>query len=48
MRSEHQRTSITPSVLDRLLDEKPKEQVEGHNPFYFDLNRLETSSCARP
>lgn len=43
MRPERQRTSITPSVLDRLLDEKPKEQVEGHNPFHFDLSRLKRS-----
>lgn len=40
MRPERQRTPITPSVLDRLLDERPKEQTEGPGQFYFDLSRL--------
>lgn len=40
MRHEYQRTLITPSVLDRLLDDKPKEQVESQSQQIFDLNRL--------
>lgn len=40
MRSERHRINIIPSVLDRLLDDKPKEQVEGQNLLYFDLSRL--------
>lgn len=40
MRTEHQRTLITPSVLDRLLDDKPGEQQESQSQQSFDLNRL--------
>jgi len=40
MRSDFQRVLITPSVLDRLLDDKPKEQVEGAGQRTFDLHRL--------
>ncbi len=40
MRPEYQRILITPSVLDRLLDDKPKEQVESQSQQIFDLNRL--------
>jgi len=40
MRLEHQRILITPSVLDRLLDDWPKEQVEAQGQPHFDLNLL--------
>lgn len=40
MRYERQRLLITPSVLDRLLDDHPREQVESHLHQHFDLNRL--------
>ena len=40
MRPERHRINITPSVLDRLLDDKPKEQAEGQSLLYFDLSRL--------
>lgn len=43
MRSDRHRTVITPSVLDRLLDDHPKEQVEHPGHHYFDLNRLKRS-----
>ena len=40
MRPERQRILIVPSVLDRLLDDSPKEQVENQSLLFFDLNRL--------
>ena len=40
MRPEFQRIQITPSVLDRLLDDAPREQVEGPVHRSFDLQRL--------
>lgn len=43
MRYERQRLLVTPSVLDRLLDDNPKEQVESHLQQHFDLNRLKRS-----
>lgn len=43
MRYERHRVFITPSVLDRLLDDQPREQVEGPLQQSFDLNRLKRS-----
>jgi type VI secretion system protein ImpF len=43
MRYERQRLLVTPSVLDRLLDDHPQEQVESHLQQHFDLNRLKRS-----
>ena len=40
MRPEFQRIQITPSVLDRLLDDTPREHVEGPTQRSFDLHRL--------
>lgn len=40
MRTERQRTQITPSVFDRLLDDNPKIQTESQGPFHFDIVRL--------
>ena len=40
MRPEFQRIQITPSVLDRLLDDAPREQIEGPTQRSFDLHRL--------
>ena len=40
MRAEHQRIRMTPSVLDRLLDDKPKESVEAPGQPAFDLQLL--------
>jgi type VI secretion system protein ImpF len=40
MRAERQRILITPSVLDRLLDDHPKEQQESQLQQAFDLHRL--------
>ncbi len=40
MRPERQRTLITPSVFDRLLDDQPREQQESQSLFAFDLGKL--------
>lgn len=40
MRPERQRILITPSVLDRLLDDNPREILESHNQQTVDLTRL--------
>jgi type VI secretion system protein ImpF len=40
MRPERQRTLITPSVFDRLLDDQPREQQENQSLFAFDLGKL--------
>ncbi len=40
MRTERQRTQITPSVFDRLLDDNPKVQTESQGHFHFDIVRL--------
>ena len=40
MRTERQRTMITPSVFDRLLDDTPKVQVENQGQYSFDISRL--------
>lgn len=40
MRLDHQRIRITPSVLDRLLDDTPRAQVEGPGQQTFDLHCL--------
>ena len=43
MRYERHRLFITPSVLDRLLDDHPREQVEGPLQQSYDVNRLKRS-----
>lgn len=43
MRYERHRLFITPSVLDRLLDDQPREQVEGPLQLSYDVNRLKRS-----
>lgn len=43
MRYERHRLHLTPSVLDRLLDDHPKDEVEGPHNLYFDLARLKKS-----
>jgi type VI secretion system protein ImpF len=43
MRPEFQRLLITPSVLDRLLDDNPKEPLENPSQQSFDLSRLKRS-----
>lgn len=43
MRTERHRLLITPSVLDRLLDDNPREQVESLLQQNYDLNRLKRS-----
>lgn len=43
MRYERQRLLVTPSVLDRLLDDSPREPVESPLQQHFDLNRLKRS-----
>jgi len=40
MRPERQRTLITPSVFDRLLDDQPREQQDHQSLFAFDLAKL--------
>lgn len=40
MRPDRQRTLITPSVFDRLLDDQPREQQESQSLFAFDLGKL--------
>jgi type VI secretion system protein ImpF len=40
MRNERHRLHITPSVLDRLLDDNPKDEAESPHNLYFDLSRL--------
>jgi type VI secretion system protein ImpF len=40
MRPERQRTLITPSVFDRLLDDQPREHQENQSLFAFDLGKL--------
>jgi len=40
MRPERQRTLITPSVFDRLLDDQPREQQDYQSLFAFDLAKL--------
>lgn len=39
MRSRSHDSVITPSVLDRLLDDDPKATVEAHSAMYFDLRQ---------
>lgn len=36
-------TAIVPSVLDRLLDDKPKDQVEANVLLSYDLHRFKQS-----
>ena len=43
MRPEFQRIQITPSILDRLLDDAPRELTEGSMQRAFDLHRLKQS-----
>lgn len=43
MRAERHRLLITPSVLDRLLDDNPREQAESLLQQNYDLNRLKRS-----
>ena len=43
MRPEFQRIQITPSILDRLLDDAPRELTEGSMQRSFDLHRLKQS-----
>jgi len=40
MRPDLRRTLLTASVLDRLLDDQPKEQVENQNMLAQDLSRF--------
>lgn len=40
MLNERHNVVITPSVLDRLLDDQPKVQIESQMQHFFDLNRL--------
>lgn len=40
MRSNAQDAVVLPSILDRLLDDHPKETVEGHAAMQFDLRRF--------
>lgn len=40
MRPELQHIQITPSILDRLLDDAPREQAEAASHRSFDLHRL--------
>ena len=43
MRYERHRLFITPSVLDRLLDDHPREQAEAPLQQSYDVNRLKRS-----
>jgi type VI secretion system protein ImpF len=40
MRFDHRSMLATPSILDRLLDENPKEANENQSAMYFDLRRF--------
>lgn len=40
MRPDHRQPLITPSVLDRLLDDHPKEAIESHHEMVFDLQHF--------
>jgi len=40
MRIDNRSPLSVPSVLDRLLDDNPKEQVESPSAMYFDLRRF--------
>lgn len=43
MRQEARRTLLTASVLDRLLDDDPRSEVESQNMLIFDLPRFKQS-----
>jgi type VI secretion system protein ImpF len=40
MRIDNRSALSTPSILDRLLDDDPKEEAEGPSAMYFDLRRF--------
>src|SRR6476660_1625837 len=39
MRHDHRPAIVTPSILDRLLDDNPKDQAESASAMVFDLRR---------
>jgi type VI secretion system protein ImpF len=40
MRIDNRSVLSTPSILDRLLDDNPKEEIESPGAMYFDLRRF--------